>query len=97
MAYLHSLSIQPKTIKKYFCGLRSGYINTGNQDLEIFNSPTLKQIVVDIKRIQGEPRSRKRLPISRNLLLRLVRYRSATDLIDPTLKAAYCLAFAAFF
>ena len=96
MAYLHFLSIRPKTIKKYLCGLRSGYVDTGDQDLEIFNSPTLKQIVVGIKQIQGEPRSRERLSISPNLLLRLVRYRSATDLIDRTLKAAYCLAFAAF-
>ena len=96
VVYLHYLPTRPKIIKKYLCGLRSGHVDTGDQDLEIFNSPMLKRMIAGIKQIQGESETRECLPISRNLLSRLVQYRSATDLTDQTLKAAYCLAFAAF-
>lgn len=96
VAYLHNRSIRPKTIKKYLSGLRSAHVDVGDQDLEVFHSPTLERMITGIKRLKGDLETRERLPISRGLLLQLVGYRDGASHADRTLKAAYCLAFAAF-
>ena len=49
-----------------------------------------------MKRMHGEPERRKRLPITRNVLIKLLRKLDTTNEVHATLHAAYSIAFVAF-
>ena len=88
--------IQPKTIKAYLAGVRSSQIDTGFEDLETFQHPVLNRIIAGIKRKNGEADKKERMPITKNILLRLVKRLDLADNAQATLHAANCLAFAGF-
>lgn len=96
VASLGENRLQPKTIKSYLAGVKSSQVDTGFEDLEVFDHPMLKRIITGIKRKNGEADKRERLPITKNILLRLIQNLDMTDQSQATLHAAYCLAFAAF-
>lgn len=77
-------------------GIRSLHINRGYDDLELFRHPVLQMIVAGIKRKNGDPDTRERLPITCDLLLKLLATLDQANQAQATLNAAYCLAFAAF-
>ena len=62
------------TIKLYLTGLRSYCIDLGIPDLSAFEDPRLQRILRGIKIFHAarETGTRERLPITRDLLLRLV-------------------------
>ena len=68
----------------------------GLGDLEVFHHPVLDRIIAGIKRTHGEPERRERLPITRNILIKLLRKLDTTNEVQATLHAAYSIAFAAF-
>ena len=88
--------LRAKTIKNYMSGIRSLHIDRGYDDLELFRHPVLQRIVAGIKRKNGDPDTRERLPITRDLLLKLLATLDQANQAQATLHAAYCLAFAAF-
>lgn len=88
--------LRAKTIKNYMSGIRSLHIDRGYNDLELFHHPVLQRIVAGIKRKNGDPDTRERLPITRDLLLRLLATLDQANQAQATLHAGYCLAFAAF-
>ena len=96
IAMLGEHKIQPKTIKAYLAGVRSSQIDTGFEDLETFHHPVLNRIIAGIKRKNGEADKKERMPITKNILLRLVKRLDLADNAQATLHAAYCLAFAGF-
>jgi hypothetical protein len=64
----------------------------------IFDNDRLKRIIRGIKRFHGEADTRERLPITRDILLQLLRClpRWETDITQANLYAAVCVAFAEF-
>ena len=61
-----------------------------------FHQPVLDRIIAGIKRMHGEPEKRERLPITRDVLIKLLRKLDTTNEVQATLHAAYSIAFAAF-
>ena len=68
----------------------------GLGDLEVFHQPVLERIIAGIKRMHGKPQKRERLPITRDVLIKLLRKLDTTNEVQATLHAAYSIAFAAF-
>lgn len=93
---LGSQGLPAKTIKSYLTGVRSGQIDIGLADLDVFHHPSLQRIVNGIKRLQGERETRERLPVTRKVLIDLISQLDQSTKIGATLHAAFCLAFAAF-
>lgn len=87
--------LRAKTIKNYMSGIRSLHVDRGYEELELFHHPVLQRIVAGIKRKNGDPDTRERLPITRDLLLKLLASLDQENQAQDTLHAAYCLAFAA--
>ena len=56
------------TIKSYFTGVRSGQMDIGLADLDVFHHPSLQQILNGIKWLQGECETHGRLPITGRVL-----------------------------
>lgn len=94
---LGSQGLPAKTIKSYLTGVRSGQIDIGLADLDVFHHPSLQQIVNEIWRLQGERKTRERLPITRMVLIDLIFQLDQSTKIGATLHVSFCLAFAAFF
>lgn len=59
--------LRAKTIKNHMSGIRSLHIDQGYDDLELFYHPVLQRIVAGIKRKNGDPDTRERLSITRDL------------------------------
>lgn len=76
--------------------IRSLHLNQAYDDLELFRHPVLQTTLARIKQKNGDPDTRKRLPITRNLLLKLLSTLDQANQAQATLHAAYCLAFTAF-
>ena len=93
---LGSQGLLAKTIKSYLTGVRSGQIDIGLVDLDVFHHPSLQRIVNGIRRLQGERETRERLPITRKVLIDLISQLDQSTKIGATLHASFCLAFAAF-
>ena len=93
LGYQHK---NPKTIKGYIAGVRSSLVDLGLDDLDAFHHPLLERAIAGIKRFNGEADKRERLPITRDILIKLINKFDQTSLVGATLHAAYCLAFAAF-
>jgi integrase len=64
----------------------------------IFDHPRLQRIIHGVRRFHGEGGTRERLPITRDILLKILQClpRWRTDLMQANLYAAFCLAFAGF-
>ena len=93
IAALGQRGLRPKTIKNYLAGVRSSQLDMGLGDLEVFHHPVLDRIIAGIKRMHGEPERRERLPITRNILIKLLRKLDTTNEVQATLHAAYSIAF----
>ena len=63
----------------------------------MFSHPTLFQTIAGIRRMNGEPNTRERCPITRQVFLRILLLFDTTSLWRATMHASFCLAFAAFF
>ena len=85
-------------MKLYLTGLRSYCVDLGMADLSVFEDPRLQRTLRGIKIFHAarETGPRERLPITRDLLLRLVARLDISTYEGSTLQAAFCLAFAAF-
>ena len=85
------------TIKLYLTGLRSCCIDLGLADLTAFGDPRLQRILrgINIFHAARETESRERLPITRDILLRLLAHLDQNTHEGATFYAALCLAFAA--
>ena len=86
------------TVKLYLTGLRSYCVDLGMADLSVFEDPRLQRTLRGIKIFHAarETGPRERLPITRDLLLRLVARLDISTYEGSTLQATFCLAFAAF-
>ena len=86
------------TIKLYLTGLRSYCVDLGTANLSVFEDPRLQRILRGIKIFLAarEVEPRERLPITRDLLLRLISRLDPSTYEGATLRAAFCIAFAAF-
>ena len=89
------------TIKLYLTGLRSYCVDLGldSEHIAIFEHPRLQRIVRGIKTFHAAREAapvRERLPITRDILLRLLATLNQRSHRGATLYAAFCLAFAAF-
>ena len=93
LGYTHK---SQKTIKGYVAGVRSSLVDLGLDDLDAFHHPLLERTITGIKRFYGETEKRERLPITRDILTRLITTFDVNNQTGATLHAAYCLAFAAF-
>lgn len=96
MVGLATRGIRVKTIKSYLGGVKSCQIDMGIGDLEVFQLPLLQRILTGIKRLHGEGESKERLPITRDILLKLLANLNPAKDIHANLHAAFCLAFAGF-
>jgi integrase len=85
-------------MKSYITGLRSLHVDMGLPIDGIFDHPRLQRIVQGARRFYGETGTRERLPITRDVLLKVLQClpRWRTDLMQANLYAAFCLAFAGF-
>jgi integrase len=85
-------------MKSYITGRRSLHVDMGLPTDGIFDHPRLQRIVQGARRFYGETGTRERLPITRDVLLKILRClpRWRTDLMQANLYAAFCLAFAGF-
>ena len=98
-SHLGSRRVGHKAIKAYLTGLRSAHIDMGYPNADIFASPQLQRVVRGIHRLNGDGERKERLPITRGILLRLLRllrHFDQTQLSGATIHAAFCLAFAGF-
>lgn len=91
-------STSAKTIKAYIKGLRSYHVDVGHSsvEMEIFASSMVKRIVDGIKRERGGEIFRERLPITKDVLLRILKTLDTNSSEGLNLHAAFCLAFAGF-
>jgi hypothetical protein len=85
-------------MKSYITGLRSLHVDMGLPIDGIFDHPRLQRIVQGARRFYGEAGTRERLPITRDVLLKILHClpRWRTDPMQANLYAAFCLAFAGF-
>jgi hypothetical protein len=85
-------------MKSYITGPRSLHIDMGLLTDGIFDHPRLQRIIHGARRFHGEAGTRERLPITRDLLLRILQCLPhwRTDPMQANLYAAFCLAFAGF-
>ena len=88
--------ISSNTIRTYVTGLRSFQVDSGIGNLDIFQHPSVKKMLVGLRRLEGEGNKYERLPITRDILLRLLAQLDTTEELQATVHAAYCLAFAGF-
>jgi hypothetical protein len=90
--------VKPRTMKSYITGLRSLHVDMGLPTDGIFDHPRLQRIIQGSRRFHGEAGTRERLPITRDVLLKILQClpRWRTDTIQANLYAAFCLAFAGF-
>jgi hypothetical protein len=85
-------------MKSYITGLRSLHVDMGLPIDGIFDHPRLQRIIQGARRFHGEAGTRERLPITRDVLLKILQClpRWRTDIMQANLYAAFCLAFAGF-
>ena len=90
--------LKTATIKLYLTGMCSYCIDLGTADLSAFENPRLQRILRGIKIFHAtrEAERREQLPITRDLLLRIVSRLDASNYEGATFRAAFCVAFAAF-
>ncbi len=97
-ASLGDKTVKAKTIKAYLTSLRSHHIDIGysGTEIEAFHHSTLQRIIAGIRKLQGDDQTRERRPITRDLLLLLLRQFDQSTIEGATWHASFCLAFAGF-
>jgi integrase len=99
MAYLGDRGrTKSATMKSYLTGLRSYCVDMGMDDLDVFRHPRVQRVIRGINIFHGarEGDRRERLPITRDLLLRILTRLDTHTQEGATYHAAFCTAFAAF-
>ena len=86
--------VKPATAKAYVSALRSLHLQY-NYSTSAFDDPRIDLVLKGGKRIHGEGARRIRLPLTSEILSRLVQY-IPNDRDDINLKAAFCVTFAGF-
>ena len=86
---------QPKTIKAYLSAVRSLHTDAGHA-FEPIESPVTQRVLRGIKRVYGERERRAKLPITIDILRRIVALPRPADSFSLTILAAYRTAFAGF-
>jgi hypothetical protein len=85
---------KPETVKIYISALRNHHLEKGYSS-EALDDPRISRIIRGSLRIQGFKPIRKRLEITREILLAIISTLTH-DHDDTNLRAAFCVAFAAF-
>src|SRR5438046_6649284 len=85
---------KPDTTESYISTIRSIHLEKGIP-LSIFNDPRIDLVIRGGKRMYREGAKRIRLPLTASILLRILPQLRATEQ-DINIKAALCVAFAAF-
>jgi len=92
--------VKSSTIKVYLTGLRSYCVDQGysTADFEVFTHPQVQRTIKGARRLYParEDVTRERLPITKNILLRVLSRLSLDSYEGICLHAAFCLAFAGF-
>ena len=98
LEHLEARRLDYETLKKYLCDVRSHHVDMSYslQETEVFAHPLLKRICQGARRRMGEAGRRERRPITRDLLLRLLKRLDTNTLDGANMHAAFCLAFAGF-
>ena len=96
IGHLAKRNISSNTIRTYVAGLRSFLVDSGRDNLDIFQHASIKRMIVGLRRLEGEGKKRNRLPITRDILLKLLTRLDTTKELQAIVHAAYCLAFAGF-
>jgi len=86
--------VKPATAKAYISALRSSHIQS-NYTTSAFDDPRIDLVIRGGKRIHGEGERRIRLPLTADILERIVREVN-NDGNGLNIKAALCVAFAGF-
>lgn len=95
ICFLADQKLLPKTIKSYLTGLRSAHVDMG-YNIEVFHDPIILRVRDGIRRRRGEPGTKERMPITRDILIKLLASFDQRSLQGATIHASFCLAFAAF-
>jgi len=92
--------VKSSTIKVYLTGLRSYCVDQGysTAELEVFTHPQVQRTVKGARRLYParEDTTRERLPITKDILLRVLSRLDLDTYEGISLHAAFCLAFAGF-
>ena len=96
IAALSTKRVTAQTVKKYLTALRSAHVDMGYDGLAVFHHPQLQRIIAGMRRLRGEPDSKERCPITKDVLLRLLPLFNCATRGGMTMYAAFCLAFAGF-
>lgn len=90
----HEISLN--TTKTYITGLKLFLVDQGTDDLQIFQHPSIRRMIIDLRRIERERERQEWLPVTKDILLRLLPCLDTTKELQATVHATYCLAFAGF-
>jgi len=85
---------KPETVKTYLAALRNHHIE-GGFPTDAFDDPRITRVIKGSLRIQGTRPIRQRLDITKDVLLAIVNT-LPVDHDGINLRAAFCVAFAAF-
>ena len=96
IAELSTKRIQARTVKKYLTALRSAHVDMGYDGLAVFHHPQLQRMIAGIRRLRGEPNTKERCPITKDVLLRLLPLLNKASRGGIIIYATLCLAFAGF-
>lgn len=96
VAVLSAKRLKTKSIKAYLTGVRSVHVDMGFEDLDVFHSPRLKRVLDGTRRLRGEAETQERRPITKDILLQILLHFDSSTKHGATIRAAFCLAFAAF-
>jgi hypothetical protein len=88
------IKVKPATAKSYIGALRSIQQEQGH-DIAVFSDSRLDLLIRGGKRCFGEGEKRLRLPLTNDILVRIIR-EAKDDFNDINVKTAICVAFAAF-
>jgi hypothetical protein len=88
------VKVKPATAKSYIGALRSIQQEQG-YDITVFSDSRLDLLIRGGKRCFGEGEKRLRLPLTDDILMRVI-HQAKDDFNDVNIKAAICVAFAAF-
>jgi hypothetical protein len=87
-------TVKPDTARSYISTIRSVHIEKGVPSIT-FDDPRIDLVIRGGKRMYGEGIKRIRLPLTASILLRIISQLRVTE-EDINIKAALCVAFAAF-
>ena len=83
-------------VKKYLTALRSAHMDMGYDGLAVFHHPQLQRMIAGIRRLRGEPDTKERCPITKDVLMKLLPLFDRGTRGGMTMYAAFCPAFAGF-